>query len=65
MQQLLHKGRVLRGWIGVDARDLRQDGLPEHAAMEGVLVTHVFPNGPASLAGPRAGDIVTRVYVSP
>ena len=33
--------------------------------MEGVLVTHVFPNGPASLAGLRAGDIVTQVNAQP
>jgi serine peptidase DegS len=65
MQQLIENGRVMRGWLGVDARDLRQEGLPERAAMEGVLVTHVFPNGPASLAGLRAGDIVTQVNAQP
>jgi serine protease DegS len=65
MQQLIENGRVMRGWLGVDARALRQDGMPEHATMEGVLVTHVFPNGPASLAGLRAGDIVTQVNAKP
>jgi serine protease DegS len=65
MEQLIENGRVKRGWLGVDARDLTPDHLLEHGVDEGVLVTHVFPNGPASLAGLRAGDIVTQVNARP
>jgi Do/DeqQ family serine protease len=65
MEQLIENGRVLRGWLGVDARDLTPDGLEAQGGVEGVLVTRVFPNGPASLAGLRAGDIVTQVNAQP
>jgi Do/DeqQ family serine protease len=65
MQQLIEHGRVLRGWLGVDARDLTPEALEEHGVPGGVLVTRVVPNGPASLAGLRAGDVVTRVNAHP
>jgi Do/DeqQ family serine protease len=65
MEQLIENGRVLRGWLGVDARDLTPDHMLEHGIDEGVLVTHVFPDGPAQLAGLRAGDIVTQVNARP
>ena len=68
MRDLLAKGRVTRGWIGVEPQELG----PELAAtfrlpsandpsLQGVVVTAVLQNGPADKAGIRPGDVITRV----
>ncbi len=67
MDQLLEHGRVIRGWLGVNALDItpamvRDLGLPDP---QGILLTGVFPQGPASRAGLRAGDIITRLNHNP
>ena len=63
MQSLVDHGRVVRGWVGVEPRDLT----PEIAealglgSATGVLITGVLQNGPASAAGIQPGDVVTKV----
>jgi serine protease DegQ len=63
MDALLRDGRVTRGWIGVEPRDLT----PELAASlrlqvtQGVLITGVLQDGPASRGGMRPGDVVTAI----
>ena len=67
MEGLIKDGRITRGWIGVEPRDLS----PEIAATlnlpvrEGVLIAAVLQNGPAGAGGMRPGDVVTRVAQSP
>ena len=59
----LREGRVTRGWIGVEPRDLSPD-LAESFGLktaQGVLITGVLQGGPASDAGLRPGDVVTQV----
>jgi serine protease DegQ len=63
MEGLVRDGRVTRGWIGVQPRDLDPEfaqsfKLPIH---EGVLITGVLQDGPASSAGMKPGDVVTRI----
>ena len=59
----MRDGQVTRGWIGVQPRDLD----PEFAqsfnlpVSQGVLITGVLQNGPASQAGMRPGDVVTTI----
>src|SRR5947208_10056985 len=72
MAQLIAKGRVVRGWLGVVIQDLTDElassfGVREH---EGVLVADVMKGGPAETAGLRAGDVVvelngTRIHEVP
>jgi serine protease DegQ len=63
MEGLIKDGMVTRGWIGVEPRDLT----PEIAATfnlpvkQGVLITGVLQNGPASEGGVRPGDVVVKV----
>ena len=63
MDALLRDGQVTRGWIGVEPRDLT----PELATSlrlpisQGVLITGVLQDGPASRAGMRPGDVVMAI----
>ena len=63
MDDLVRDGRVIRGWIGVEPRDLPADlaaslGLEK---VQGVLITGVLQAGPAAQAGVRPGDVVISV----
>lgn len=63
LEGIVRDGRVTRGWIGVEPRDLS----PELAetfgvkAPAGVIITGVLQNGPAAKAGIRPGDVITGV----
>lgn len=61
--QLFEKGRVVRPWLGIVGTSLnkalaRRYDLP---AESGVLVVEVDPQGPASDAGLRTGDVVVQI----
>jgi serine protease DegQ len=63
MEHLVRDGQVRRGWIGVEPRDLTAE-LAESFSMsvkQGVLITGVLADGPASKAGLRPGDVVLRI----
>src|SRR5437867_1001231 len=67
MDGLVKDGQVTRGWIGVEPRDLTPEiaetfNLP---IKEGVLITGVLQEGPASAGGIRPGDVVTKVANTP
>jgi serine protease DegQ len=67
MDDLVRDGRVIRGWIGVEPRDLSPDlasslGLDK---VTGVLITGVLQGGPAAQAGVRPGDVVSAVADRP
>ena len=60
MQAILRGGKVRRGWIGVDVRDLDAE-LAESLALpvdSGVLVAGVVHDGPAAAGGLRPGDVL-------
>lgn len=63
MQQLITRGKVVRAWLGVGIQPVTAElaakfGVNEN---EGVLVNEVFDNDPASRAGIKPGDIITKV----
>ena len=60
MGQLIAKGRVVRGWLGIAIQDVNDElaasfGVRER---EGVLVADVMKGGPAEVAGLRPGDVI-------
>jgi Do/DeqQ family serine protease len=60
MGQLIEKGRVVRGWLGIVIQDLSDELAPGFgvAPRSGVLVSDVMKDSPAETAGVRAGDII-------
>ena len=67
MEQLVQGGRVQRGYLGLESRDLTADladslGLPVKA---GALVTGVLQDGPAAKGGILPGDVVVRIGDTP
>ena len=59
--QLISKGNVTRGWLGVSIQSVTEEmaksfGLPKAS---GALVNDVVPGGPAAKAGIMQGDIIT------
>jgi len=67
MEQLVKGGRVQRGYLGLESRDLSADladslNLP---VKSGALVTGVLQDGPAARGGIRPGDVVVRIGQTP
>lgn len=67
MTQIIEKGRVSRGWLGVEIQEIspelaRSFGL---ASAEGALIAGVLPRGPAASAGLEAGDVITAIDDEP
>ena len=63
MTQLIDKGRVVRGWLGISIQDLTDDLAAGFGASGkgGVLVADVMKDSPAEAGGLRAGDIIVEL----
>ena len=63
IEQLLAKGKVIRGWLGVGIQPLTTELAKKFGVSdgEGVLVNEVFENDPAAVAGIRPGDVIIRI----
>jgi Do/DeqQ family serine protease len=63
MEGLIKDGRVTRGWIGVEPRDLPAEYAESFKLpiKDGVLIAGVLQDGPAGRSGLKPGDIVTAV----
>jgi len=67
MDQLIKTGKVTRGYIGVQIQNLTPELAKEfrRTNINGVLITNVEADTPASRAGLQSGDIVLQVEGSP
>ncbi|MEQ1793260.1 MAG: Do family serine endopeptidase [Nitrospira sp.] len=63
IQQLIARGKVVRGWLGVGIQPLTPELAKKFgvAEGEGVLVNEVFQKDPAAEAGIRPGDIILTI----
>ena len=67
MEQIIQKGSVTRGWVGVGVQDITRE-LAESLKLSvtgGVLITHVERGGPADKAGVKLGDVLLAVNGKP
>ncbi|WP_299591239.1 trypsin-like peptidase domain-containing protein [uncultured Microbulbifer sp.] len=67
MQDILEFGRVVPGWLGIEAQNLnpllaRSFNL---ASTNGVIVTAIYNQGPAHQAGLKPGDVITHINTDP
>jgi len=63
MRQLIARGKVVRGWLGIAIQDVTDElagsfGVRER---EGVLVADVMKGGPGEAAGLRPGDVIVEL----
>lgn len=63
MQDLIEHGRVIRGWVGVEAQEITPElaesfGLKE---TKGLIIAGIFRDGPAHKAGLLPGDILLEI----
>ena len=67
MEGLIKEGKVTRGWIGVEPRDLPTDYAETFKLpiKDGVLIAGVLQDGPAGRSGLKPGDVVTAVGERP
>ena len=67
MENLLKAGVVQRGWIGVEPRELTAEFIDSFKlpVKQGVLITGVLQDGPASKGGLKPGDVVVAVAGHP
>jgi serine protease Do len=63
IDQLVAKGKVIRGWLGVGIQPLTPELAKKFGVTEGegVLVNEVFEKDPAASAGIKAGDIIVKI----
>jgi serine protease Do len=63
IDQLLAKGKVVRGWLGVGIQPLTPELAKKFGVTEGegVLVNEVFDKDPAAAAGIKPGDIIVKI----
>jgi serine protease Do len=59
--QLMARGRVVRGWLGVVIQEITPEIAETIGVKEGVLVAQIAPGSPAERAGLKVGDIIVAV----
>jgi len=64
MKDISKYGSTIRGWLGIEVQEATPEllaSLKLPSALAGLLVTGIFPDGPAEQAGLIAGDIIVGI----
>lgn len=59
--QIIKHGHVERGWIGVMIQQITPSLTKALKAQNGAVIVQVMPNGPASKAGLKVGDVIVGI----
>lgn len=64
---LVTQGRVIRGWLGIEAQEMTQELAASFGLQMpgGVVIAGIVPGGPASQAGLRPGDVLLEINERP
>ncbi|WP_456267562.1 trypsin-like peptidase domain-containing protein [Kushneria sp. AK178] len=67
LNDLVTRGRVVRGWLGIEAREVSSSlaSSLDINAPRGVVVSDVVEGGPAAQAGIRVGDLILSIDGKP
>ncbi len=65
MEQLITKGKIERGFIGVNIQDVSPELKKEFGVEEGVIVTGVSPDSAGEKAGLKSGDVIVKLDGQP
>jgi len=67
MEQIIQKGSVTRGWVGVGVQDITKELADSFKLKQttGVLISQVERGGPADRAGVKLGDVLVAVNDAP
>lgn len=63
MQDIIEYGRVVPGWLGIEAQtvDLQLARAFNLSSVNGVIITATYNEGPAQQAGLKPGDVITHI----
>lgn len=67
LKQIIEKGHVVRGWLGIEAQDISTELAQSFqlSSTEGVLISGILRGGPADQAGILPGDVITSINSVP
>ncbi len=67
LSDIVQFGRVVRGWLGVEAKRVRPRAAHESGLLtsEGMIITSTTAGGPADAAGLQRGDIIIGIRGNP
>jgi Do/DeqQ family serine protease len=63
--QLIEKGKVERGWLGVYIQPINADMKEALGVDHGILINEIIPGGPAEQAGLKAQDVIVEFNGKP
>lgn len=63
VKDIVEQGEVVRGWLGIEARQLTDDAANSLSLKRGrgMVVTGLYPGGPGHRAGFEVGDVIVKV----